>query len=169
MNWKSLESRIRDVAALQYGKSGVKRDINGVNLDCVIELDDGRWVIVEVSKRRDVEKVRTDVNRLILVRRYLFDNMSIMGKFYFVCLYEPTEAMIQAGLPHHIEVISQEKFERQFFNYATYVTARSRLQFGSSVHPITGDHDNTAYVPVKYEFGNANKEFDINDITKAFT
>ena len=169
MNWKSFEQRIRDVAALQYGKAGVKKNINGVDLDCVIELDGGRWIIVEISTRRNLEKVRTDVNRLVLVRRFLFDNMNVMAQCYFVCLYEPTPAMVQAGEPYHIEVISHEHFEKRFFDYTTYVTMRSKMQFGSSVHPVTGDPDNTAYVPVKYEFDAINKEYDIADIVKALS
>ena len=169
MNWKSLEQRVRDVAALQYARSSVKETINGVNLDCVIKLDSSSWVVVEVSKRRDLDKVRTDINRLILVKRYLYENKAIMSKCYFVCLYQPTPAMIEAGAPHHIDVISHTEFERSFFDYGTYVTARSRLQFGSSVHPVTGDPDDTAYVPVKYEFEQSGKEYDISDIEKALT
>lgn len=73
MTWKSLEQRIRAVAALHYGQAGVTENINGVNLDCVIKRDNDQWIIVEVSTRRDLEKVRTDVNRLELVRRSLYD------------------------------------------------------------------------------------------------
>ena len=167
MHWKSLEQRVRDIAALQYGRAGVRENINGVDLDCVVKLDDGRWVIVETSKRKDLEKVRTDVTRLILVRRYLFEQINIMAKCYFVCLYDPTNSMIETGLPHHIDVISQKKFESQFFDYDTYVKTRSQLQFGSSVHPVTGNPDGTAYVPVKYQFDIPEKEYDIADITKA--
>ena len=169
MNWRSLEQRIRDVAALQYGKSGGTKNINGVNLDCVIELDDNRWVIVEISKQKNLEKVRADVNRLILVRRYLFDKQNIMAQCYFVCLYEPTSSMINAGQPHHIDVISQKVFENRFFDYNTYVLARSKLQFGSSVHPVTGDPDGTAYVPVKYDFVSESKEYGIDDIASALS
>ena len=169
MKWQSLEQRIRDIAALQYGKPGVKKNINGVNLDCVIELDYNRWVIVEISKQRNLEKVRTDVSRMILVRRSLFERDNIMAQCYFVCLYEPTTSMIDAGLPHHVEVISQASFENRFFDYNTYVIARSRLQFGSSVHPVTGAPDETAYVPVKYIFNVGVGEYDIEDIARALS
>ncbi len=167
MHWKSLEQRVRDIAVLQYGKAGVSENINGVNLDCVIKLDDDRWIIIEVSKRRDLEKVRADVNRLVLVKRHLYENRNIMAKCSFVCLYEPTRSMVQAGSPYHIEVMSQKRFESEFFDYDSYVQARSQLQFGSSVHPVTGSPDNTAYVPVKYQFEIPDKEYHIDDIRKA--
>ncbi len=125
------------------------------------------WIIIEISKRRDLEKLRTDIYRLILVRNHLFNNSNIMSKCYFVCLYEPTQAMIETGSPHNVEVISQRHFETRFFDYDTYVRMRSQLQFGSSVHPVTGDLDNTTYVPVKYEFESINKEFSISDIAKS--
>ena len=169
MNWRSLEQRIRAIAALQYGKPGTKKNINGVDLDCVIELDHNRWIIVEISKQRKLEKVRTDVMRMVLVRRHLFDKDNILAQCYFVCLYEPTSSMIEAAVPHHIEVISQTSFENRFFDYNTYVTARSRLQFGSSVHPVTGAPDNTAYVPVKYDFKAVVGEYNIEDIARALS
>lgn len=165
MNWQSLEQRIRDVSALQFGRIGVKENINGVDLDCVIKLDEGQWVIVEISKERKLDKVRIDVNRLILVRRHLYDKLNIMSKCFFVCLFNPTAAMIEAGAPHHIDVLSQLEFESQFFDFATYVAARSQIQFGSSVHPITGEPDTTDYVPVKYIFGPNKREFTIQEVS----
>ena len=89
-----------------------------------------------------------------------------MAKCFFVCLHQPTPAMVEAGSPHHIEILSHQDFEKNIFDYDSYVLARSRLQFGSSVHPITGDPDKTAYVPVKYEFESLGKEKDINDIAR---
>lgn len=166
MHWKSLEQRIRDVAALVYGKHGVTDRINGVNLDCVVKIDDDQWIMVEVSKARRVDKVRTDVNRLVMVKRHLFEKHAIMSKCYFVCLHPPTQAMIEAGRDHHVNVLSQSNFEKQFFDYSAYVAARSQLQFGSSVHPVTGNPDNTEYIPVKYEFDAVSKEYDIRDIAK---
>ena len=166
MHWKSLEQRIRDISALVFGKRGEKEEINGVNLDCVVKLDQGQWVIVEISKERTLEKVRTDVLRLVMVRRTLFDNRNIMAKCYFVCLFEPTAAMIKAGTEHHIAILSQHTFEKQFFDYSAYVAARTKRQFGSSVHPLTGSPDDTKYISVKYEFDTLGKEYHIPDIAK---
>ena len=166
MQWKSLEQRIRDISALVFGKHGEKDEINGVNLDCVVKLDQGQWIIVEVSKERKLEKVRTDVLRLVMVRRTLFDNRNILAKCYFVCLFEPTTAMIQAGAEHHITVISQLAYEKQFFDYSAYLAARTQRQFGSSVHPLTGSPDDTKYISVKYEFETLGKEYDIPNIAK---
>ncbi|SMF58703.1 hypothetical protein SAMN06265365_10993 [Tistlia consotensis] len=135
-------------------------------MDCVIKVDADQWIIVEISKRRDLDKVRTDVNRLVLVRRHLYDHKNIMSKCYFVCLYEPTDAMKDAGKPHNIEVLSRESYESKFFDYGLYVSARSKLQFGSSVHPITGKPDTTAYVPVQYTFKEPNKEEDIDGLSE---
>lgn len=164
MNWKSLEQRIRDVSALQFGKAGVKENINGVDLDCVIKRDEGQWIIVEISKRKDLDKVRTDVNRLTLVRRYLFDKRNIMAQCFFVCLNDPTTSMKEAGSPHHIEVLSQKEFEGRFFDYHEYVSARSLVQFGSSINSMTGEPDNTNYVPVNYISQKDQKEYSIADI-----
>ncbi len=49
------------------------------------------------------------------------------------------------------------------------MTSRSRLQFGSSVHPFTGAPDDTAYVPVKYDFKADVVEYDIEDIARALS
>ena len=139
MRWQSLEQRIRDVASLQFGRKGVKEQVSGVNLDCVIKHSSSEWIIVEISKRKDLEKVRTDINRLTLVRRNLFESKNIMSQCFFVCLYDPTQAMKEAGSAYNIEVISQSEFESRYFDFATYLEARSKVQFGSSVHPITGE------------------------------
>ena len=84
MKWKSLEEKVRKISEIHFGVDGVSEDINGIKFDCVIKRNPKLWSIIEVTKRKDLEKVRTDINRISLARRYLFEKMNIMTECFFV-------------------------------------------------------------------------------------
>jgi NACHT domain len=148
----SFEERVRATAALLWNRPAEKDRIAGVNLDCVLKIHSGHWVIVEITTEHTLDKVRGDINRLSMVRLAKFTNDQVVSDCYLVMFRPPTQSMIDAGKELHIRVRSYRRFERSFFDYASYAVERHKLQFGSAVHPLTGEPDNSEYVPVAYRF-----------------
>src|SRR5258707_1279578 len=112
-----FEDRVRDTASLLWNRPAEKDRIAGVNLDCVLKIEHGRWVIVEVTTEHELDKVRIDINRLSMVRSALFANEQIMSDCHLVLSRTPTQSMVDAGKALHIGVISHAKFEQSFFDF----------------------------------------------------
>jgi hypothetical protein len=168
MEWKELESRVRRAAGLLWSKEAEETSIAGINLDCVVKFNPTYWIIIEISVDRDLDKLRGDTARLNLARQALFQE-NIFADCYFITDRAPTPAMVNAGKPFHINVRSVAALERSFFDYPSYVAARSALQFGSAVNPLTGEPDNSEYVPVAYREDGSSKILDLQAIAALLT
>jgi hypothetical protein len=152
MVWRSFEQRVRDLAALNFNRPVSKRTINGVNLDAFVDISEHECALIEITTERNLDKIRTDVNRLVLVKRNLEEKEHKFCRVYIVMEKEPTSGMIEAGSAYGIKVVSSLQFERSFFDYRSYANARHSLAFGSAVNPLTGEPDKTEFIPVSYIF-----------------
>lgn len=65
MDWSDLENSVREIASIRYARPCEKiRLETGVAHDCVLKLDENHWIIVEITKNKNLDKIRGDVNRL---------------------------------------------------------------------------------------------------------
>ena len=58
--------------------------------------------------------------------------------------------MIETGDANKVKVMSIDDFMNLFFKYDSYKTLRATKPFGSAVNPLTGESDETDYIPVTY-------------------
>jgi hypothetical protein len=52
VKWQTLERIVRTIAEMKFSGRARAEDIAGVKCDCVIHLDDGSVVVVEISKEK---------------------------------------------------------------------------------------------------------------------
>tara|TARA_R110000868_G_scaffold65112_1_gene195192 strand:- start:5571 stop:7562 length:1992 start_codon:yes stop_codon:yes gene_type:complete len=89
--------------------------------------------------------------------------MNIMTECFFV-VERVTDSMKKTGDGHGVEVMSIDEYEKSIFNFEIYSHIRSRKQFGSSVNPLTGQPDQTNFIPVTYEEKETKREKKLQDI-----
>ena len=107
-------------------------------------------MFVEITEDRTLGKVRSDVNKLVIAKAAAVAG-GYIARCFCVVNGPVTPAMVEAGKPHHIRVLSIEQFTKIFFDFRSYQIARLQAAFGSSINPITGEIDATEYVPVTYK------------------
>ncbi|MBX8555045.1 hypothetical protein K5D43_11195 [Pseudomonas cichorii] len=162
--WKDFENSVRQYAHYIWNRPANTDRIAGVNFDCVVKLSEIELVAIEITKHRNLEKIREDISKIQTIRMTMMMK-NIMIRPFIICDFSPTQGMKDAGKENHIEVISFENFRRMFFDFPTYNSIRSDRQFGSAVDPTTGEDDKTAYTPVGYELKNGG-EINANDIAQ---
>jgi hypothetical protein len=148
-SWATFEDRVRDLAQYIWGAPCVPTKVGGVAVDGVAKLNDEIAMFVEITEERSLAKVRTDVTKLVTAKNAAFLE-GVHARCFCVVNGSVTEAMVGAGKPHHITVLSVDQFSRRFFDFPAYATARAAAPFGSSINPLTGEIDATEYVPVRY-------------------
>ena len=149
MTWQQLEERVRDIASLRWGCNAHTETIAGVKCDCVLRPTAEECILVEITKERNIDKVRADIAKLNTVRFAQMSN-NILCRCYIVLEASPTDPMRSAGQDVYIKVVSFEEFQNEFFNYSNYVFQRSRWRFGSLINPLTGDPEENTYINVTY-------------------
>lgn len=149
IKWQMLERTVRIAAEMKFSGSARAEDIAGVKCDCVIHLEDGSVVIVEITKEQTIDKLRSDINKFNTVRPFFFQK-NIFPKCFFVTLYDPTPALIEAGKANHVQVHSIAQFLNFLFGLRNYVALRKRLPFGSAIDLYSGEPDESRYVQVSY-------------------
>jgi hypothetical protein len=161
-DWKELENRVRELASNLWNRPAAPEHIAGVDLDCVLKLEAGHWILVEVSKSDTLEKLRTDLAKFSVVRPFLM-SQGIASRCFFVTEHSPPPSLIETGYSSNVEVMSASDFSAQFFDFQSYRVERRQCQFGSAVDPETGKIDTAAYIPVRYH-RKSGQEIDIKEI-----
>lgn len=72
--WQDLERRIRNIASNRWNCNATTETIAGVKCDCVLKPQPDEWIIVEITEESSLEKVRTDIAKLVTVKQSLFMN-----------------------------------------------------------------------------------------------
>ncbi len=165
MNWKNLEETVRSIATRIWDAPAVSRTINEVQIDCVVEVRDDYWCLVEITKENTLEKVRKDIAKLTAL------NFSLMGKGiytekYIILSETPTNSMRTTGRESRVTVLSVEEFEKKWFDYNNYIFARSQQSFGSVINIENGLPEDGIYIPVTYNDVKTGEKYDINQIAK---
>lgn len=149
ITWQELEAIVRLGAEAKFGARARAETIAGVKCDCVIDLQNGSVVLIEISKERTLEKLRTDLAKFNVLRPFYFGKQ-IFPRCHFITLEDPTEALIESGKANHVEVQSISQFLNYLFGTLRYSTVRRTKSFGSAVDIYSGQPDETKYVKVNY-------------------
>ena len=150
MKWQELERLVRDVAEAKFGATARAEDVAGVKCDCVIHLDDGSVVLIEISKEKTIDKLRTDLAKFNVLRPHFFQK-NIFPKCYFITMENPTPAFIEAGKANFVQTYSVSQFFDALLGLNRYAKSRISLPFGSAVDLYSGKPDRKQYVAVTYE------------------
>ncbi|RYG88850.1 MAG: hypothetical protein EON59_03115 [Alphaproteobacteria bacterium] len=153
IKWQELERLVRAVAEAKFGATARAEDIAGVKCDCVIRLNDGSVVLIEISKESSLDKLRTDLAKFGMLRPHFFQQ-NIFPKCYFITEADPTPAMVASGQGNFVQVLSIAQFFDSLLGLHRYAHSRMRVPFGSAVNLYSGEPDKTRYVPVTYVSGN---------------
>lgn len=164
MKWQSFEQRIRDIASFRWNMPAIAETVAGVKCDCVLKGAD-RWIVVEITKDNSLEKVRTDIAKLLTVRNSLFME-GIFCQCYFVMQDKPTDSMRQSGESQKVKVMSGTEFQNEYFEYDNYLFTRKQKQFGSLINVETGRPEENSYIKVAYRNKKDGSEIYIDDIVK---
>lgn len=148
-NWATFEDRVREMAGFIWSRPCTPQRIAGVNIDGVTTLDAEIQCFVEMTEEKSLHKVREDIAKLHTAKNAMFLK-GIMARCFCVVNGNITPAMRDAGKEQNIHVLSFDEFSKQFFDFPTYSSARILAPFGSSINPLTGEADDTKYVPVRY-------------------
>jgi NACHT domain len=162
--WTTFEERVRELASFIWERECSPIHIGGVNIDAAITVGNDIRVFIEITERNDLAKVREDVGKLRTAKAALLAETGEFARCYCIVNGSVTPAMVEAGKPHKISVVSIKKFGKQFFDFETYRVARESAAFGSAVNPLTGIKDDSDYIPVKYVVQNNSNELSTDDI-----
>jgi hypothetical protein len=164
--WATFEDKVRDVARLIWGRPAAPEHIGGVAVDAVLRLDPRLTVLIEITEERNLGKVRGDVNKLVTAQNALYAKKIIARSYCVIDANDITTAMIEAGKENDITVVTFAGFAKQFFDFLQYKTARLNAPFGSAVNPLTGEKDETEYVPVRYRVDNGGPDYGTKEIAE---
>lgn len=148
-NWRSLEDHVRGIAQLRWNAPCTAEHINGVDFDGIVKVSTDEIILLEITKERNLNKVRADINKIIPTKLKLATE-GVICRAFVILEDEPTPSMIEAGKAVHISVISTTTFERDFFDFNSYNRLRAELPFGSAIDSKTGENDPRDFIPVKY-------------------
>jgi len=163
-SWKALEENARRVASLIWGQPCVPEEIAGVKVDGVIKVKPNYWVLLEITERKDLAKLREDLAKFNTVVPMLLSER-IFAECYFITENEPPESIPKSAQAQHVVACSLATFASKFFDFESYHTARQDKPFGSSFNPFTREPDRLRYIPVSYVDDNDSQEFDIAAIS----
>lgn len=164
MDWKELETHVRDLASSHWAAQANPETINGVRFDCVIRERPDRWIIIEVSKEETLDKLRTDLAKFSAVRLYLF-SQNIYAECYFVC-NDPTEQLRVTGTGNNLNIMSVKELRGLLIGYESYFNLRSKQPFGSARDRQSGEPDNSEYVKVEYMRIDGKGSYTVSEISK---
>lgn len=165
MKWQDLERLVKVVAEAKFGATARAEDIAGVKCDCVLHLDDGSVVLIEVSKDSSLQKLRADLAKFNVLRPHFFQK-NIFPKCYFITLADPTPSLIESGKSNHVNVYSIAQFFSTMLGLMKYATLRKRVAFGSAVDLYSGEPDRNKYIQVNY-FSDAGDSYSTEIIAAA--
>ena len=149
-SWKDAEANVRKAAGSIWSREFKSLLVHGRQIDAYAELDGKRAVAIEVTEKKDINKIQDDLNKLIHVRNVNFQSHYIQTECISVAAFDPTPAMRAVGQKINIDVISLHEFQNRFLPFDTYSEKRRAAPFGSAIDPDTGNKDSTKYVLVSF-------------------
>jgi hypothetical protein len=163
-SWKSLEDNVRQLAGAIWQGECTPARIGGVDIDGFIQAAKDIRILIEVTERADLAKVREDIIKLRTAKDALYRESGCHSRCYCVLKGNVTKAMNEAASPHQIEVLAFDNFRKIFFDFEAYKLAREAAAFGSAVNPRTGVKDDSTYVPVTYLSNDGSRQYRLSEI-----
>lgn len=164
MRWQEAEKEVRKIAESVWSAKAEPEDVAGVRCDCVLKVRGDYWVLIEISKRDDLNKMRDDAAKLSAMKQSLIGK-GIYGECYFVTLGDHTSLRATAQALN-IEIHNLYTFASKYIGSSQYLTERVKSPFGSAVHPDTGQVDEKSYAPIHY-IDEDGKKHSIHSIAEA--
>ena len=165
LRWSNFEDQVRDIASSVFGKACHTENIAGVAFDGVIDEAEDRKIVVEISVRKDLNKVREGIVRITAAKNALWLK-GIYCQGYIVLESDPTQSMLDMAKSAFVKVLSISSFAAILIEYEVYRTDRIRYAFGSAVDPVDGTPDRKQYVPVKYVDKKQNRDYTADQIAE---
>ncbi|MER8397494.1 hypothetical protein [Mesorhizobium sp. M1348] len=153
------------MASLIWSRPCTPQRVGGVNIDGVTILKAELQCFVEITEEKSLSKVREDVIKLHTAKNTMFSK-GVMARCFCIVNGNITPAMRDAGREQHIHVLSFDEFSKQFFDFDSYSSIRMSAPFGSSINPLTGETDDTKYVPVRYSVDGKKGDISTKDVTE---
>ncbi len=161
-----FEEQVRAVARALWPKpgDGAAENIAGRERDCLFPTEDLTHYI-ECTTRRDLDKVRTDVDKMAKHREQAAKHGTLV-KLWFVTYHEPTADQRSHGKSHRVEVLSLDQFRRKLVDGHLYLSARDQYAFGSATDPRTDSTDlsSVRYQPTTIRARGAERTFTVSEI-----
>jgi hypothetical protein len=162
MRWQDLEREVRKIAESVWSTKAEPENVADIRCDTVLKIKKDYWILIEISKRDDLNKLRDDVAKLNSMKQALLSKR-IYSESFFITSGDHT-SLRGTGEALDVEVHSLETFASKFIGSSQYIAERSRSPFGSAVDPDTGTVDEKFYTPIRY-FDASEREYTVPDIT----
>ncbi len=165
MTWQTVEQEIREIASTHWSAPCVSEVIAGVQCDGVIRLRRDYYILIEMSERDDLNKLRDDMTKLTTVKNALAAQGAYAER-YFVTAGENHPSLRTTAAQQDIEFHTVSTFSSQFIGSAEYLFQRDQVPFGSAVKPDSGESDNGPYTRIGYQ-DSKGKSYLVSDIAQA--
>lgn len=165
MGWQSVEEEVRAIAEAVWSSPCRSEQVAGTQCDGVVHVRKDYLVLIEISVRDDLAKLRDDVTKLTQMKAALMSQ----GKYaetYFVTSQNNHPSLTAAADAAGVEFHTIESFASKFLASSQYVYERSRRPFGSAVEPQTGVSDESPFTPISY-VDPKGKKYSVEDISAA--
>jgi hypothetical protein len=164
MRWQDLEAQVRRIAELHWNGPCRPEEFAGVKFDAIIRISSDEMIALEITKEKNLSKLRGDINKLSGLRNSNFQK-NIFTRCYFVTEVETT-SLKEFGKSQNVSVYSCEEFSELFLGTRQYNYLRPQREFGSSVDPQTGMPDSAAYTPISYINNDTSDRLKSADVAK---
>jgi hypothetical protein len=141
-SWQGLENEVRTIATMTWGKRFNSELVHGRQIDAYAQISDTNAVAIEVTEVKTIEKIQTDLNKLIHVRNVNFSTLYIQTECHCITAYNPTPAMLSVAKKANIHIAHVDEFRLTYIPADIYFEQRKTRPFGSAVDPDSGEKDN---------------------------
>lgn len=164
MRWQDVEAAVRELAEAVWAVPCHPETVAGVKVDAVLRIRPDYWVLIEISKRDGLDKLREDLAKFALCKPALMAQ-KIYAECYFVTSGDES-SLVASGNAVSVDVFSLKSFASKFVGSKQYLFSRSKLPFGSAVNPDSGESDTAKYTPISY-IDNDGNNYGVNNIAEA--
>jgi hypothetical protein len=134
-SWASFEDKVRAVAGSIWNGDCTPQNIGGVDVDGVMILSKDAQIFIEMTVRRELDKVREDINKLHLARTAYLTSHKSYPRCFCVVNGSITRAMKEAGDALNIQVVSFDGFANIFSTLRSIHTRARRWHLGAPLIP----------------------------------
>src|ERR1700736_1175191 len=96
-SWQELESEVRTIARMTWQNAFHSELVHGRQIDAYAKLNATHAIAIEVTEEKNINKLQTDINKLVHIRNSNFNNNYVQTDCFCVTFYEPTPAMRNVG------------------------------------------------------------------------
>jgi len=165
VTWEDVEQEVRAIAETVWSSPCNSEIVAGVQCDGVIHVRKDYLILIEISVRNDLKKLRDDVTKLGLMKTSLMAQ-GTYAETYFVTAQDKHPSLRTSADALGVEFHTLESFASQFLASNQYIHERAATAFGSAVVPQTGVADETPYTPISY-VDPKGKKYTVDDIASA--